>query len=85
MDYESVEDRDGLRLSWNVLAGSRIESTRTVVPIAAVSLSLPLFFVLHVYYKLVSLLSAGEVTERVPKPLGPHSKLTWQPVGIVAA
>ena len=25
----------GLRLSWNVFAGSRIEATRTVVPIAA--------------------------------------------------
>lgn len=36
-DYEDVEDRDGVRLSWNVFAGSRIESTRTVVPIAAVS------------------------------------------------
>ncbi|KDE07582.1 protein transporter SEC23 [Microbotryum lychnidis-dioicae p1A1 Lamole] len=34
-DYEDVEDRDGVRLSWNVFAGSRIESTRTVVPIAA--------------------------------------------------
>ncbi|KAK4046777.1 GTPase-activating protein S23 [Microbotryomycetes sp. JL221] len=34
-DYEEVEDRDGVRLSWNVFAGSRIESTRTVVPIAA--------------------------------------------------
>lgn len=36
-NYEDVEDRDGVRLSWNVFAGSRIESTRTVVPIAAVS------------------------------------------------
>ena len=35
-NYEDVEDRDGVRLSWNVWAGSRIESTRTVVPIAAV-------------------------------------------------
>ncbi|KNE99614.1 protein transporter SEC23 [Puccinia striiformis f. sp. tritici PST-78] len=32
---EDVEDRDGTRLSWNVWAGSRLESTRTVVPIAA--------------------------------------------------
>ncbi|KAI5478162.1 hypothetical protein MNV49_005426 [Pseudohyphozyma bogoriensis] len=37
MNFEDVEDRDGVRLSWNVFAGSRIESTRTVVPIAAVS------------------------------------------------
>lgn len=36
-DFEATEDRDGVRLSWNVWAGSRIESTRTVVPIAAVS------------------------------------------------
>ena len=35
-NYEDVEDRDGVRLSWTVFAGSRIESTRTVVPIAAV-------------------------------------------------
>lgn len=32
---EDVEDRDGTRLSWNVWPGSRLESTRTVVPIAA--------------------------------------------------
>lgn len=36
-DFEDVEDRDGVRLSWNVWAGSRIEATRTVVPIGAVS------------------------------------------------
>ncbi|KAG8900077.1 GTPase-activating protein S23, partial [Tulasnella sp. 403] len=35
MNFEDVEDRDGLRLSWNVFPGSRIEATRTVVPIAA--------------------------------------------------
>lgn len=40
-NYEDVEDRDGVRLSWNVFAGSRIESTRTVVPIAAVRPPLP--------------------------------------------
>ncbi|CDR44779.1 RHTO0S10e00320g1_1 [Rhodotorula toruloides] len=34
-DFEEVEDRDGVRLSWNVWAGSRIEATRTVVPIGA--------------------------------------------------
>ena len=37
MNFEDVEDRDGIRLSWNVFPSSRIESTRTVVPIAAVS------------------------------------------------
>ncbi|KAM0749280.1 putative SEC23-component of COPII coat of ER-golgi vesicles [Meredithblackwellia eburnea MCA 4105] len=35
MSFEDIEDRDGIRLSWNVFAGSRIESTRTVVPIAS--------------------------------------------------
>ncbi|KAK4703717.1 protein transport protein SEC23, partial [Phenoliferia sp. Uapishka_3] len=33
--FEEVEDRDGVRLSWNAFSSSRIESTRTVVPIAA--------------------------------------------------
>jgi len=32
---EDVEERDGVRLSWNVWPSSRIEATRTVVPIAA--------------------------------------------------
>lgn len=40
-DFEDVEDRDGVRLSWNVWAGSRIEATRTVVPIGAVRLEFP--------------------------------------------
>lgn len=40
-DFEDVEDRDGVRLSWNVWAGSRIEATRTVVPIGAVSRPTP--------------------------------------------
>ncbi|KAG8841192.1 GTPase-activating protein S23, partial [Serendipita sp. 411] len=35
MNYEDVEERDGLRLSWNAWPSSRIEATRTVVPIAA--------------------------------------------------
>lgn len=34
-NFEEVEERDGLRLSWNVWPSSRIESTRTVVPISA--------------------------------------------------
>ncbi|KAH7097227.1 copii coat protein [Auriculariales sp. MPI-PUGE-AT-0066] len=34
-NVEDVEDRDGVRLSWNVFPGSRIEATRTVVPISA--------------------------------------------------
>lgn len=35
MSFEDVEERDGVRLSWNVWPSSRIEATRTVVPIAA--------------------------------------------------
>ncbi|KAL7748400.1 GTPase-activating protein S23 [Sorochytrium milnesiophthora] len=33
--FESIEDRDGLRLSWNVWPSSRLDSARMVVPIAA--------------------------------------------------
>ena len=42
MDYEAlkeqwseVEDRDGVRLSWNVFPSSRMEASRLVVPIGA--------------------------------------------------
>ncbi|KAF8342755.1 uncharacterized protein EI90DRAFT_3143425 [Cantharellus anzutake] len=35
MSFEDVEERDGVRLSWNVWPSSRIEATRTVVPISA--------------------------------------------------
>lgn len=35
MNFEDVEERDGIRLSWNAWPSSRIEATRTVVPIAA--------------------------------------------------
>ncbi|KAF9648469.1 hypothetical protein BDM02DRAFT_3144262 [Thelephora ganbajun] len=35
MNFEDVEDRDGIRLSLNVWPSSRIEATRTVVPISA--------------------------------------------------
>ncbi|EIW70298.1 hypothetical protein TREMEDRAFT_71580 [Tremella mesenterica DSM 1558] len=34
-NFEDVEDRDGIRLSWNAWPSSRIEATRTVVPISA--------------------------------------------------
>ncbi|WVO16590.1 protein transporter SEC23 [Cryptococcus depauperatus] len=33
--FEDVEDKDGVRLSWNTWPSSRIEATRTVVPISA--------------------------------------------------
>lgn len=32
---DEVEDRDGVRLSWNVWPASKLEATRTVVPVAA--------------------------------------------------
>ncbi|KAF9010130.1 copii coat protein [Cyathus striatus] len=35
INFEDVEERDGVRLSWNVWPSSRIEATRTVVPISA--------------------------------------------------
>ncbi len=31
--WAEVEDRDGVRLSWNVLASTRMEASRLVVPI----------------------------------------------------
>lgn len=35
MNVDDVEDRDGVRLSWNVWPASKVEATRTVVPISA--------------------------------------------------
>ncbi|KAJ2721938.1 GTPase-activating protein S23 [Coemansia sp. Benny D115] len=34
MDFETIEDTDGVRCSWNVLPNTRIEATRSVVPVA---------------------------------------------------
>ena len=35
-DYiQSQEDKDGVRLSWNVWPSSRLEATRMVVPLAS--------------------------------------------------
>lgn len=33
MDFEAEEERDGVRLSWNVWPSSRLEGQRLVVPI----------------------------------------------------
>jgi hypothetical protein len=33
--FEQVEDREGVRLSWNMWPSSRIEAARMVVPVAA--------------------------------------------------
>ncbi|KAI8806266.1 hypothetical protein BJ742DRAFT_855267 [Cladochytrium replicatum] len=33
--FEEIEDRDGLRLSWNVWPANRVDATRLVVPIGA--------------------------------------------------
>ncbi|KXN87767.1 Protein transport protein SEC23 [Leucoagaricus sp. SymC.cos] len=35
LNFEDVEERDGVRFAWNVWPSSRIEATRTVVPISA--------------------------------------------------
>ncbi|KAJ2394846.1 GTPase-activating protein S23 [Coemansia sp. RSA 2603] len=35
MDFEAIEDQDGIRCSWNVLPNTRIEATRCVVPVSA--------------------------------------------------
>ncbi|KAJ1759656.1 GTPase-activating protein S23, partial [Coemansia sp. RSA 2523] len=35
MDFEAIEDQDGVRCSWNVLPNTRIEATRSVVPVSA--------------------------------------------------
>ncbi|CAO1630818.1 unnamed protein product [Parajaminaea phylloscopi] len=35
MNVDDVEDRDGIRLSWNVWPATRAEATRTVVPVSA--------------------------------------------------
>lgn len=34
-DFSELEERDGLRLSWNVWPNSRIEATKCVIPFAA--------------------------------------------------
>lgn len=34
--FEEIEDRDGVRLSWNVWPASRLEATRLVVPIGCI-------------------------------------------------
>ncbi|EEB07454.1 GTPase activating protein Sec23a [Schizosaccharomyces japonicus yFS275] len=35
MNFEEIEERDGIRFTWNVFPSTRIESSRAVVPIAA--------------------------------------------------
>ncbi|KAJ1664806.1 GTPase-activating protein S23 [Coemansia sp. RSA 1646] len=34
MDFEAIEDQDGVRCAWNVLPSTRIEATRGVVPVS---------------------------------------------------
>jgi protein transport protein SEC23 len=34
MNFEEIEDRDGIRFSWNVFPNSRIEASKQVVPIS---------------------------------------------------
>lgn len=35
MDFESIEEVDGIRFSWNVWPSSRAEASKLVVPISA--------------------------------------------------
>lgn len=35
MNFEEIEDQDGIRFSFNAWPSSRLDATRTVVPIAA--------------------------------------------------
>ncbi|KAJ2617421.1 GTPase-activating protein S23 [Coemansia sp. RSA 1285] len=34
MDFEAIEDQDGVRCAWNVLPSTRIEATRGIVPVS---------------------------------------------------
>ncbi|RUP45676.1 hypothetical protein BC936DRAFT_147867 [Jimgerdemannia flammicorona] len=34
MNFDEIEDQDGIRFSWNAWPSSRLEATRTVVPVA---------------------------------------------------
>ncbi|CAA21224.1 COPII cargo receptor subunit Sec23a [Schizosaccharomyces pombe] len=36
MNFEEIEERDGVRFTWNVFPSTRIESSRTIVPIASI-------------------------------------------------
>ncbi|WBW75223.1 COPII cargo receptor subunit Sec23a [Schizosaccharomyces osmophilus] len=35
MNFEEIEERDGIRFTWNAFPSTRIESSRTIVPISA--------------------------------------------------
>lgn len=34
MNYEAIEDRDGVRFSWNVWPASKVDAGKLVVPVA---------------------------------------------------
>jgi protein transport protein SEC23 len=34
MNFDEIEEQDGTRFSWNVFPASRLDATRTVVPIS---------------------------------------------------
>jgi hypothetical protein len=40
-NWAEVEDRDGVRLAWNVFASTRMEASRLVVPIRQAAYPLP--------------------------------------------
>jgi len=55
MSIEEIEDRDGIRLSWNAWPNSRLEATRVVVPIGCMFTPLKERFDLPpVYYEPVT-------------------------------
>lgn len=35
-DFASLEEQDGVRLSWNIWPNSRIEATKSVIPFASI-------------------------------------------------
>lgn len=34
MDFDAIEERDGIRWSWNIWPSTRLEGTRIVVPVS---------------------------------------------------
>ena len=66
-DYiQSQEDKDGVRLSWNVWPSSRLEATRMVVPLA--SLYTPLKVVNDVLMEIFTILTLRDFQERPDLP-----------------
>ena len=54
MSVEEIEEQDGLRFSWNVWPGTRLEATRIVVPVGCLYTPLKERAVAPVYYDPVT-------------------------------